>query len=276
MADALRNVIIACWCKRCRQGTGEYVSPALQPATFRRGGVAPVRFAEERQQCGRQLSEAGCPFVLIEEQVKGPHAASIRADNRQGAEKAVAYLREKGHKRIAFLNTERSWPAFEERLAGYQAALKAHGCRAARMADRKRKRRHARQFVESALRERRISPRWSAPTTSWPSVPCRQPAGSARKVPEDIAIVGFDDFDFARYVDPPLTTVALPGYEMGHRAAELLFEYLAKGRFPRRKRSFPPRWFRAGRATVQASRRLQPACFVRAKPRAELIAEDES
>jgi DNA-binding LacI/PurR family transcriptional regulator len=60
-----------------------------------------------------------------------------------------------------------------------------------------------------------------------------------RKVPDEIAIVGFDDFDFARYVDPPLTTVALPGYEMGHRAAELLLEYLSEGCFPETETVFP-------------------------------------
>ena len=60
-----------------------------------------------------------------------------------------------------------------------------------------------------------------------------------RKVPEEIAIVGFDDFDFARYVEPPLTTVALPGYEMGHRAAELLVEYQTEGRFPEAETVFP-------------------------------------
>jgi DNA-binding LacI/PurR family transcriptional regulator len=60
-----------------------------------------------------------------------------------------------------------------------------------------------------------------------------------RRVPDDLAIVGFDDFDFARYVDPPLTTVALPGYDMGRRSAELLLGYFANGAFQPGEVVFP-------------------------------------
>jgi len=47
-------------------------------------------------------------------------------------------------------------------------------------------------------------------------------------------LVGFDDFDLAQWVDPPLTTVRLPGYDMGARACELLIARLETGRFPER------------------------------------------
>ena len=46
------------------------------------------------------------------------------------------------------------------------------------------------------------------------------------RVPTDTAIIGFDDFEFARYVAPALTTVRLPAYEMGRRAATLLIDHL--------------------------------------------------
>jgi DNA-binding LacI/PurR family transcriptional regulator len=42
------------------------------------------------------------------------------------------------------------------------------------------------------------------------------------RIPADIALVGFDDVRLAPYVDPPLTTVRLPAYELGYRAATLL------------------------------------------------------
>jgi DNA-binding LacI/PurR family transcriptional regulator len=45
-------------------------------------------------------------------------------------------------------------------------------------------------------------------------------------VPEDVAVTGFDDFDFAEFVHPPLTTVRVPGYEMGRVAAESLLQLL--------------------------------------------------
>ena len=97
----------------------------------------------------------------------------------------------------------------------------------------------ARQFVESALR-REANVSRGALRNDILAVGALQAARRVgRKVPEEIAIVGFDDFDFARYVDPPLTTVSLPGYEMGHRAAELLLEYLQEGRFSQTETVFP-------------------------------------
>jgi DNA-binding LacI/PurR family transcriptional regulator len=60
-----------------------------------------------------------------------------------------------------------------------------------------------------------------------------------RKVPEEFAVVGFDDFEFARHVEPPLTTVALPGYDMGRRAAEALLDFLRENQFTETEIVFP-------------------------------------
>jgi LacI family transcriptional regulator len=46
------------------------------------------------------------------------------------------------------------------------------------------------------------------------------------RVPEDVALAGFDDIEFAQQLYPPLTTVRMPAYELGLRAAEFLFERL--------------------------------------------------
>jgi LacI family repressor for deo operon, udp, cdd, tsx, nupC, and nupG len=47
-----------------------------------------------------------------------------------------------------------------------------------------------------------------------------------RKVPDDLSVVGFDDIQFARYIDPPLTTVAQPMREIGEGTVRLLLEIL--------------------------------------------------
>ena len=47
------------------------------------------------------------------------------------------------------------------------------------------------------------------------------------RVPDDVSIMGYDDQELARYTHPPLSTLVLPNYEMGRRAAELLIDLAA-------------------------------------------------
>ena len=50
------------------------------------------------------------------------------------------------------------------------------------------------------------------------------------KVPEDISVMGYDDQELARYTHPPLSTLVLPNYEMGQRAAEALLDIAVHGK----------------------------------------------
>src|SRR5690625_7721777 len=50
------------------------------------------------------------------------------------------------------------------------------------------------------------------------------------KITDDISVIGFDDMPWARAVTPPLTVIRQPGYEMGRRAAELMFQRIADPR----------------------------------------------
>ena len=46
------------------------------------------------------------------------------------------------------------------------------------------------------------------------------------KVPNDISVVGFDDIQTSKLINPPLTTIRQPAYEMGEKASEMLINYL--------------------------------------------------
>jgi DNA-binding LacI/PurR family transcriptional regulator len=48
-------------------------------------------------------------------------------------------------------------------------------------------------------------------------------------IPEDVSIVGFDDIEFVALIDPPLTTVRVPRYEMGVESAKLLLAQMSEG-----------------------------------------------
>src|SRR5438067_655376 len=60
-----------------------------------------------------------------------------------------------------------------------------------------------------------------------------------RRVPDDVAVIGFDDFEFAAYLEPPLTTIKLAGLEMGRKAAQMLLHYTAEGGFAEKEVTFP-------------------------------------
>lgn len=57
------------------------------------------------------------------------------------------------------------------------------------------------------------------------------------KVPQEVALIGFDDFALAEALDPPLTVVRQPAYEVGRAAAEMLLKRLGD-------RSLPAAWLR--------------------------------
>lgn len=202
----------------------------------------------KRQRCIESMVKSEHPFVLIEEPVKGQACASVRADNRKGAAEAVRFLAERGHKRIGFLAAELSWPAVEERLAGYLAALKEQRLPERVIPVETEDFETARTTLEANLRK----------TSGMTAVLCSndviavgalQAAKSiGRRVPDDFAIIGFDDFDFASYVDPPLSTVALPAYDMGRKAAELLLEFLQEEAFAQPEVIFPTTLIQRGTA----------------------------
>jgi DNA-binding LacI/PurR family transcriptional regulator len=242
MADVLRDNDYGLLVQALRpQQPGEAFDRLFKQRRFDGAVVHLSGPASARKRCVGELTEGGCPFVLIEERVAGPRAASVRADNRSGAARAVEHLQEKGHRRMAFFYyADPSWPAIEERLAGFESALKAQRLPApARWPVSEESFEQSRAVMEETLR------RESAVTAIVCSndvlaVGALQAAKAlGRRVPTEFAIVGFDDFDFARYVDPPLTTVALPGYEMGRRSAELLLGYFASGTFQPSEVVFP-------------------------------------
>jgi DNA-binding LacI/PurR family transcriptional regulator len=51
---------------------------------------------------------------------------------------------------------------------------------------------------------------------------------TGKKVPKEIAIIGFDDREFSKYTNPPLSTIALPNKEAGEAAARILLDKMTK------------------------------------------------
>ncbi|NPV80580.1 MAG: LacI family DNA-binding transcriptional regulator [Firmicutes bacterium] len=166
--------------------------------------------------------------------VIGRHSLPFRAvvvDNVMAAREVTEYLLGKGHRRIGFISGSLLSTTSQDRLEGYKQALAFHGVpydeSLVSEADFKVQggMEAARRFFELPM-ERRPTAVFAGNDQMAIGV-----MGAAReyglRVPEDIAVVGFDDIPLASLVTPSLTTVRLPMYEMGYKAMELLLESIA-------------------------------------------------
>jgi len=166
------------------------------------------------------------PLVSLGSQVPGLDTSCVLIDNFGGAYEAVQFLINKGHKRIAFISGIFHTKDNTERLQGYKAALKDHGINL-------RPHYIARgDFLEESGRKTmaellKVNPRPTAVFAANDNMAIGAMdiiKKSGLKIPDDIAIVGFDDIPLAAYTQPPLTTVRQPMLEMGKVAAEKLFK----------------------------------------------------
>ena len=215
-----------------------YLSAAPQPKDFlapfeTRQVDAAVVFisgvAEQQSAVLRELARSEHVFAVLEREAKGANAYSVLAANFEGAQAATQALVAAGHRYIAFLDSVQRWPSVDLRRKGYEAAMHAAGldkfitC----ISGLDWTAEGGTRAIEQTLGARGKRPTAIVAASDVVAVGALQ-AIKARglRVPDDIAVIGFDDFEFARYVDPALTTVRLPALEMGKRAAELLLNHL--------------------------------------------------
>lgn len=172
--------------------------------------------------------------VAIDRKPNNLEVDTVTVDNAEGIQNATSYLIELGHHRIGCLIGLPRLSTSQERLAGYLAAHQQAG----REVDPSLI--QVGYFTQpggySAM-ERLLG--LSNPPTAVVSANNLMTLGAIQaihhrciKIPDDIAVVGFDDMDWATSLQPALTVVAQPTYEIGRRTALLLLERLANPDLP--------------------------------------------
>ena len=174
------------------------------------------------------LTEAGIPVVFSGRPLDDRPVAYVDADNAGGAEQGTAFLAGQGRRRIATVTGPGDMIAGIDRAAGYRAALEKAGLplRPELVA--------AGDFTEAGGARAMAELLERAPDLD--AVFCasdlmaigalRVLREAGRSVPDDVAVVGFDDAPVAATSDPPLTTVAQPLEEMSRLMTELLLEQI--------------------------------------------------
>lgn len=178
------------------------------------------------------LVNEGFPVVLLG-QLPGTPACFVDVDNRSAARKAVEHLIRLGHQCIACItNAPPEYTGSAARLDGYRDALEAAGLtydnRLVQFGDFVAESGY--QAANSLLEE--ILPPMALFVAS--DVVAFGAMAAIREhgltIPDDVALVGFDDVPLAHYVDPPLTTVRLPAAELGRQAGQVIINLIQNGK----------------------------------------------
>ncbi len=178
----------------------------------------------------REFIDGTLPFVTVGFGIFHPNIDKVTTNDQQTVSHAIHYLLERGHQRIALLGGPQDHLPAQTRLSGYREALEC-----AQLPFRE-------EFVvegdftlaggERGMRT--LLARFPQPEERPSAVFCAndliaigamfvaREAGLA--IPDDIAIIGFDDIEAAALISPPLTTILNPAYEIGKISGQLLLE----------------------------------------------------
>ncbi len=174
-----------------------------------------------------EMHDAGIPFVTLGQAPPGG-GDFVHTDDVSGAREVTTHLIDRGRRRIAFLGGEESVVPTQQRLEGYQAALRAAGFpeRDDDVVFAEYTREGGRKGAAILLdRDDRPDAIVAANDLIALGVLDVTRARGLR-VPDDVAVTGYDDIDAASLVSPPLTTIENPAREIGRACARLLLERL--------------------------------------------------
>lgn len=165
------------------------------------------------------------PWVACSEFIPDGEVPYVSIDHRLAGKDAVLYLLARGHRRIALINSDERYMYAQQRRDGYRDALREAGVG------------ETPEYIQTVggtdyplgeLAARRLLALEQPPTALFAVSDTlavgaiKATLASGRRVPEDLAVIGFDDVPLASIFEPALTTIAQPRRELGEYAMRLL------------------------------------------------------
>ena len=174
------------------------------------------------------LERQGVPFVLLGHSNGQLQCSTIAVDNEAGAYKAAAHLLEHGHQRIGIITGPENSPDNKGRLQGYKRALLDAGVSLEQnMVVPGNFEYEGGQIAIHKLLESSSPPTAVLAANDEMAIGAIDAAQSrSLRVPEDLAVIGFDDIQMSALTRPSLTTVHQPMRLLGEAAVTLLFDRL--------------------------------------------------
>ncbi|CAN5494652.1 LacI family DNA-binding transcriptional regulator [soil metagenome] len=177
------------------------------------------------------FAELGIPVVLLDRGSRTHTMCSVAVDDVLGGRLAVTHLLEQGHRRIAFVGGPQSIEQVTDRRHGAEQALADAGLPGTLVVIGTQ----ALQVAEGQQAARRLLQLDDRPTAVFCANDLlalgvlRELTRQGLRVPEDLAIIGYDDIDFAAAAAVPLSSISQPREELGRSGAQLLLEEAEQG-----------------------------------------------
>ncbi|MFG2618165.1 LacI family DNA-binding transcriptional regulator [Streptomyces sp. NPDC048507] len=171
----------------------------------------------------------GIPAVIGGRRSATEELPSVDCDDRAGAAEAVRHLLKRGRRAIAVITGPLDLYGAQCRLEGYREALAAAGrpVDESLIAVGDLSEEAGRRAVAGLLERRPALDAVFAASDVLAAGALRGLRAAGRRIPQDVALVGFGDSALARHLDPPLTSVRQPVEEMGRAMARLLLRRIA-------------------------------------------------
>ena len=171
------------------------------------------------------LQESGIPFVLVARYFDDVDTDYVVADDVQGGYLATAHLIEKGHEKIAFINGPAYNSSAIERFQGYKKALEEHniGLNESLIRNGALTMEDGYTYGKALLMDHDPQPTALFTFSDFVALGAMKAVHElGLRIPDDIAIVGYDDIDFAFCLESPLTTIRFPKREIGEEVVSIL------------------------------------------------------
>jgi LacI family transcriptional regulator, galactose operon repressor len=192
------------------------------------GVILTSSWSKSIVQC-QMLKESNIPFTLLDRYIEGmEQETGVFLDNEDGAYQATNYLLKNGHERIAFISGPFSVTTAWHRFQGFQKAHYDMGIPIDYQLIREGEYHldSGRKFIEQLLAENITFTAVFAGNDMIAIGALKALKKQHINVPNSVEVIGFDNIDMASLIEPALSTVAQPTYDMGVLGAEMLIDLI--------------------------------------------------
>ena len=192
-------------------------------------GILMVPCSEKNRKLLNEIQHSGTPIVQVNRKIGGLEADSVVSNNFKAAYTATEHLIQRGRKRIVLLGYDQDSLANTEKKTKYDAALQDYNIEENLTIPIKE---HNREQIEATfeafLDSKQKFDGLICTTQGKTAIGLRLLKERAFRIPDDVAIVGFDDTPWSSLLWPPLTVVSENTYTMGEEATKILLDRIEK------------------------------------------------